>query len=407
MAITLKDAEDLFLKNNYSLLAQKYNVDASKALVRQAGLFNNPNLYYENNVYNKFSGKYFPTKLGTWGDYRYQGEYIVQLNWLFSIAGKRNKAVKVSQELSNLQQFQFDDLVRTLLFALRTDFYNLHYGLESLKLFDEQIISISSIVSGFETQYQKGNVSLREITRVRALLLSIQNDRFDLINNLQQIQKEFSQLLNNSKRSWYKPLFEEREVADNYPPLKNSLTDLINISLVSRPDLLAVQAQLRASQANVNLQKATGVPDIMIQGVFDRNGSYIPNYSGAAIGLPLVIFNRNQGNIQAAIASANSDELELKAKQVNVQAGVYSSYQKMLELEKMYNGLNKNFYEDFKTLLKGALLNYERKNISLLEFVDLYESYKQSIAQYNDIKAKRLNSYEELIFNTGKNVFKQ
>jgi len=42
--------------------------------------------------------------------------------------------------------------------------------LESLKLFDDEIASLKDIVSGFETQYTKGNVSLREITRVRALL---------------------------------------------------------------------------------------------------------------------------------------------------------------------------------------------------------------------------------------------
>src|ERR1700751_862255 len=73
LPITLNAAEEQFLKKNYFLLAQKFNVDASKALVKQAGLFNNPNIYYENNVCNKFSGKYFPTALGTWGDYKTQG----------------------------------------------------------------------------------------------------------------------------------------------------------------------------------------------------------------------------------------------------------------------------------------------------------------------------------------------
>src|ERR1700741_651847 len=69
VAITLNDAEDQFLKNNFALLAQKFNVDASKALIRQAGLFNNPNVYYENSIYNRYSGKYFPTAEGKWGDY--------------------------------------------------------------------------------------------------------------------------------------------------------------------------------------------------------------------------------------------------------------------------------------------------------------------------------------------------
>src|SRR6185437_2036782 len=100
VAITLNDAEDQFLKNNFALLAQKFNVDASKALIRQAGLFNNPNVYYENSVYNKYKtsgSKFFPTEVGTWGHYETQGEILVQYNWLFSVAGKRNKAVKVAR----------------------------------------------------------------------------------------------------------------------------------------------------------------------------------------------------------------------------------------------------------------------------------------------------------------------
>ena len=177
VAITLNDAEDKFLKNNFALLAQKFNVDASKALIRQAGLFNNPNVYYENSIYNKYKtsgNKLFPTEVGTMGHPETQGEFIIQYNWLFSVAGKRNKSVKVAKAQADVAQYQFDDLMRTLLFALRSDFYQLHYGLQSLKLFDEEIASLNAIVTGFETQYQKGNISLREITRVRALLFSMQ-----------------------------------------------------------------------------------------------------------------------------------------------------------------------------------------------------------------------------------------
>src|SRR6185503_8024414 len=142
ISITLNDAEEQFFKNNYFLLAQKYNVDASKALVRQAGLFNNPNIYYENSIYNKFSGKYFPTAEGKWGDYSTQGEFLIQTNWLFSIAGKRNKSVKVAKAQADVAQYQFDDMMRSLIFALRSDFYELYYGLQSLKLFNEEIGSL-------------------------------------------------------------------------------------------------------------------------------------------------------------------------------------------------------------------------------------------------------------------------
>jgi len=208
ISITLDDAEAFFLKNNYNLLAQKFGVDAQKALIRQAKLFNNPNLYVENSVYNPYKttgSKFFPADNGKYfGDVHSMGETLIQYNWLFSIAGKRTKTANAVKLQGDVAQYQFDDLMRGLLFALRQDFIDLYFGLKSLKLFDEEIASVKNIVAGFETQYQKGNASLRDITRVRALLLSLQSDRLDLYTQLQQNSaKEFAVLLNNPKNVYY------------------------------------------------------------------------------------------------------------------------------------------------------------------------------------------------------------
>ena len=192
ISITLADAEAFFMKNNYNVLAQKYGVDAQKALVRQAKLLNNPTVYYENSIYNKFSGKILPTALGTThgnttlDNQKSQGEILINAQWLVSIARKRVKAANVAKLQGDVAQYQFDDLIRGLLFALRQDFIDIYFGLKSLQLFDEEIVEVKNIVAGFKTQYQKGNVSLRDITRVRALLLSLQSDRLDLYTALQQ-----------------------------------------------------------------------------------------------------------------------------------------------------------------------------------------------------------------------------
>jgi cobalt-zinc-cadmium efflux system outer membrane protein len=411
LAITLNDAEDQFLKNNFALLAQKYSVDASKALVRQAGLFNNPNIYFENSVYNPYKttgSKYFPMDNGKYfGDVHSMGETLIQYNWLFSVAGKRSKSVKVTKAQADVAQYQFDDLMRTLVFALRSDFYQLYYGLQSLKLFDAEIASLKDIVTGFETQYQKGNISLREITRVRALLFSLQNDRLALATDLRSTLSEFAGLLNNPKPVWYKPTVNETEVATKYNASAIGLSDLLAQALTNRPDLKEVQAQVVASEANLKLQKAIGVPDVMLQGVYDRNGSYIHNYNAAAIQIPIAIFNRNQGNTQAAKSLVDAANQQLLQKQVSVQNDVFASFQKMTETEKLNSSLNANFATDFSLLLKGAQSNFEKKNLSLLEFVDMFESYKQSMVQYNTIKTQRLTAFEELNFNVGKDVFKK
>lgn len=58
-SLTLKEAEQRFLKCNLSLLAERYNVDIAQARLLQGGLFDNPVISFEQNVYNRLNGKYF------------------------------------------------------------------------------------------------------------------------------------------------------------------------------------------------------------------------------------------------------------------------------------------------------------------------------------------------------------
>ncbi|MBS1647460.1 MAG: TolC family protein [Bacteroidetes bacterium] len=410
VSISLNDAEEQFVKNNYALLAAKYNADATRALIRQARLFNNPNVYYEQSVYNKYKGsgrKWFPTAVGEAGDMASQGEIVIQANWLFSVAGKRNKTIKVAKANADIAQYQFDDLVRTLLFSLRSDFYQLHYGLKSLALFDGEIKTLQEIVNGFETQYQKGNASLRDITRVRALLFSLQNDRLALATDLRETLSEFAGLLNNPKPIWYKPILDESQAESSRNSSQLVLSDLLQQAVTNRPDVKAAQAQVTSAEANLKLQQATGVPDVTAQYVYDRNGSYIPNYNGAAISIPIPIFDRNQGNIGSAKLVSSAANQQLQQKQVEVQNDVFASYQKIIETEKINTSLSNKFSTDFNSLLKGAQSNFEKKNLSLLEFVDMFESYKESMTQYNAVKSQLLQAFEELNFNVGKDVFKK
>ena len=158
------------------------------------------------------------------------------------------------------------------------DFIDLYFGLKSLKLFDEEIVSVKNIVAGFEIQFQKGNVSLRDITRVRALLLSLQSDRLDLYTALQQNSaKEFAILLNNPKNVFYKPILNEADYDSKFNLSNVGLADMINQAMQNRPDLKLAMAQLATADAIVKLQKAVGVPDVQFQYTYDRNGSYLPN----------------------------------------------------------------------------------------------------------------------------------
>ncbi|MDO1447644.1 hypothetical protein Q0590_15345 [Rhodocytophaga aerolata] len=49
--------------------------------------------------------------------------------------------------------------------------------------------------------------------------------------------------------------------------------------------------------------------------------------------------------------------------------------------------------------------SYERKNITLLEFIDFFESYKENVLHLHQLQTDRIHSLEELSLATGKNLF--
>jgi outer membrane protein, heavy metal efflux system len=149
------------------------------------------------------------------------------------------------------------------------------------------------------------------------------------------------------------------------------------------------------------------VPDVSLSLNFDKLGSYGHNFLSAGIGVPIPLFNRNQGNIKAARAQVEQGNLELQSQQEQVESQVAVNYKIALRLEKLYNSFDPKFKQDFNHLISEVFKNYEKRNISMLEFLDFYESYKTNTLQLNNILLNRVTSLEQLNYVTGTSFFNQ
>ena len=80
----------------------------------------------------------------------------MQVSQLIRLAGKRNKSIELAKSGIDIQEFQFYDLLRTLRFVLRNDFYNIYFLEQSSKLYQLEINSLQKMVPAFEDQVKKG-----------------------------------------------------------------------------------------------------------------------------------------------------------------------------------------------------------------------------------------------------------
>ncbi len=392
--IKLADLEAAFLKSNLLLLAQQYNISEQKAYKLQASLFPNPNIYIEQNIRNSITGDYFPT-----GGFKKpngtNGENIFQFQQLFLLAGKRNKQIALAAINIKIAEQQFQDILRTLRYTLHSSFYNLYFLQKSLALYETEIGELDTLVKAYDIQLQKGNFAESEVVRLKAFLFQLNHESINVRLQINDLRTNLSILMGADFKNTINPIVEIDEL-NKIDISKLQLTQLIDSARANRPDLLIAESQQKYEKLNLSLQKAYATPDVRLGTVYDRNGSYAPSYWALNLNIDLPVFNRNQGNIKAAESRIKTSELLFKNYQQTIDKQVEEVYKKVLINNQLYKEFDSKYTQQFDKMMDGIKVNYSKRNISLLQFIDFYESYKNSVTNYNQLQFERINSIEEL-----------
>lgn len=395
LKVTLPEAERLFLQNNASLLAQKYNIEAAKAQIIQAKLWDNPTFSGEQQLYNQQTK--VPLPLGS------LGQRAVQIQQLFLLAGKRNKRIALEKINVEASEYNYYDLLRTIAVDLRTNFYDIYFIIKSLSMYDEEIQTFQELSKAYEEQYQKGNIPLKEVIRLKAFLFSLKKERNELSQQIIEKEAILKTILNSKENTFINPKVDEKQL-DSLKITNLKLEELTATALENRFDLKMQDAAVRYEQANLSLQKSLATPDIQLGYSYDRNGSYIPNYHALTLQMDLPFFNKNQGNIKSSQARIEAAKKNFEQSQVSLQSDVLRAFTKVQENDRLSKSIDNKFIGSFDTLIDGAVTSYQKRNISLIEFVDFVESYKNTIVELNSLKSNRIKSIEELNYAVGKKV---
>lgn len=395
LRLSIRQADSLFIRTNLLLLAERFRIEAAQAQTLQASLLDNPSVYVELSAFNT-AAKQRVLDVGR------KGEKIVTVQQLLYTAGKRNKRVALAQEAARLTEYEFMDLMRALRFELRSRFYDTYFQQKTIQRYNQQIQTIQNTVTAYEQQYNRNNVSLRELLRLKALLFQLRNDRTEIIFQLSENQQTLRTLV---ATEWpVVPLVDETALI-RYQLTGLNADSLKNEALRSRTDIKVTESLTRQAELNYNLQKALARPDVRVGGTYDSQGSYIPNYVGLGVSMDIPVFNRNQGGIKAAQSQIFFQKRQEQQKRLQVVNEVSTALIKVQEVERMVQSVEGRFTEQFEQLNEGVTTSFGKGNISLLEFVDLIETYNESIRELNRLKADRIGAYEELNYVVGQELF--
>jgi cobalt-zinc-cadmium efflux system outer membrane protein len=158
------------------------------------------------------------------------------------------------------------------------------------------------------------------------------------------------------------------------------------------------------SSTYLKLQRSLGVPDPLFF-EYDRFGSSYNNYTGLGVSIDLPVFNHNQGNIKAAKASIKAAQYNSDNAYINLNNDIESSLLKMLNITAMQKAFDQKYNKSFSKVSQGMIDLFKERKISLLEFLDFFDSYGDSKRNINQLNSDYRQGVYELNYTLGKDVF--
>lgn len=396
LKLTIPQAEEIFLQKNLTLIASQYNVEINKAFVQQAKVWDNPTLVTDQTLYD---GKFFRHTKVNGVPY---GEVYIQLQQVIRTAGKRNKLIQLSQDNVLTAEAQFTDVMRNLKYILTTDLNNLNQLQNIASIYKSEMLNLQTLVAGMDEMLKIGDVSQKDNVRIKALLFSLQSDYTDNIRQQQDLQNEIRTMLQLNPAVWI--IADAGEKINPLSIKQLSIGSLQDSALINRPDLNLARKQLLLQQHNLSYQKSLVVPDLTVGVEYDRLNSYTPNYYGLAVSLPLPLFNRNKGNINAAQTSIKQADVVVKQSEQQVNNDVFNAWQKLITTTDFLSDSNTSFQSNYDFLLRNMIDSYKKRQVSLIEFIDFFASWKETrMTQLSQINNQR-NAAAELNYTINQNI---
>lgn len=398
LSISLQQAEKIFIDSNLSILAAHFNVDAASALIAQAKYWDNPVLNTDQVVaanHNLFPYKPLPD--GTPG-----AQYYFQVAQLIKTAGKRGKLIAAAQTNTNISSLQLQDVIRKLRSQLHIDYYTIARNYSSYKFFTQQQEQLNTLISAMKAELQAGNISQKDFLQLQSLSISLQQDRIDVTNSINDAEADLKTILHLNQITFVKP--ENNDLSQLSLP--DSITVFISEAKENNPYYKMQVQQTVYQQQLLAYQKALRVPDVTLTPNYDRQANYALNYFGIGISVPIPLFNKNKGNIASASYAVQQQQAEENNAENELENNIANAYNKLTLAISQTSLTNKDFFKSYDALYQNMFDSYRARQISLIEFINFFNDYKDLQEKLLQQKLNLLLAADALNYEVGLDVIK-
>jgi outer membrane protein, heavy metal efflux system len=385
--LSFSQAKARLMKVNLSLLAAYYDINIAKAAVIQARVWNNPYFIFNGDLYSVETNEYF----------HFRNQHLLQIEQTFSYAGKHTNTVKLARVGVEMAEKQMEDVLRSLLFEMGNTYSDLA-ALQSKQILYQQVISsYDRLMAATRKQLEVGAISLTEALRLESEYVTVETDALENYNEKEKIISDLRILLRLPQDTTF---YVEQKIPIVVQEFDSNI--LAEQAVAIRPDVQFKKMDKRYQEQNLKLQKSSSVPDLKLAyQPRDRGSNYVRPYSGFNAEFNIPLFDRNQGGVKAAEFNVKKSILEYEQIENQVRNEVVAAYNRYRSSSSGLANYKPEFLEQLNQLIKSTNENFQKRNISLLQFIDHQRIFIRTNIQLIELKQQYLNNVNELNFTVG------
>jgi len=363
-ALTLAELEGIAFQNNPTLAAASARMNAARGRQVQAGLYPNPVVGYH------------ATEIGNLGTAGQQGGFISQR---FIMGGKLQLDQAIAGKEIAEAHFRFHAQEQRVLSDVRVRFYDSLVAQRRVAMTRELVRIGGELVTATERLLEG-----RQGTENELLQAEIKADESQiLLDNASNEQIEV----------WRRLMAVAGAPAMQMTPLVGELeSDLSNLDwdscyamvLGSNPELNA--ARKRVERARIVYRRATKepIPDIDLSVSVRHHNVTESDVANVQVGIPIPIFNKNQGNIRAAQAEGVAACNEVKRIELSLQDRSAVAYRRYANASQQVERYSRRMIPRAERSLQLVTDGYEKGQVEYLTLLTAQQTYLQVNLSYLD-----------------------
>lgn len=359
--LTLDQAIELALADNYTLQAKQNELKSVRAGEITAGLSPNPQAGFTVSNIDGLAGPFG------------RNDKFYTLQGTIETARKREKRIDLAKAGSSVTSSELTDVRRTVTLQVKTAFIGVLAGKARLELATSNLKNLNDVEKLQKLRAEKGDISDLDLLRIEGQRLAFESDTLDAQLAVKTAKVALRQAISQERLSEsfdvIGELIHRPGAALNREELRNRAEEL-------RPDLRAAALAIEKSRADLKLANAKAVPDIQPQlGFNDTHNDSNFWALGGTINIPL--FDRNQGEIARATADIDRNGRLRDAARAQVIADVDTAYATVMSAREKYNRINGTYLPKAKTVRERVQLSYQKGAANLLDYLEAQRSYRE------------------------------